>query len=83
MNILDLDPMGSIGRVIANYAGEPASVELIIDPFHEATYALKVIFKDEANTKLYFLLRDVALDKLTVADLEEVEFTAWPPTFSM
>jgi hypothetical protein len=75
---------GSLGRAIAEYTGlRVLELDLIPDPVVAGTYAMQaILFDDPASTGFtqQFLVCDIPLRQVTEHDLEECEFTHWPPT---
>lgn len=79
MNIISVSLTGTLAEVVKNYTGrELEDLEVVPDPEVPAVYALQATFTD--GQRLQMLLKDVALNKVTIDDIEEVEFTSWPPT---
>lgn len=75
---------GTLGHAIAEYTSlRVLELDVVADPVVEGTYAMQaLLFDDDAKTGLtaQFLVCDVPLRQVTMNDLEECEFTSWPPT---
>jgi len=75
---------GTLGHAIAEYTGlRVLELDVVADPVVEGTYAMQAqLFDPEAKTGMsaQFLVCDVPLRQVTENDLEECEFTHWPPT---
>lgn len=75
---------GSLGHAIAEYTGlRVLELDVIPDPVVEGTYAMQaILFDDAAQTGFtqQYLVCDIPLRQVTEHDLEECEFTSWPPT---
>lgn len=75
---------GTIGRAVEAYTGcKLFALEALPDP-NQPAFAVRavVIPRSKArrdNVELFFLIR-VPLQHVTAGELEEVEFTQWPPT---
>ena len=76
-------PEERVKKLLAEYLGEvPASVLVHADPVVPGTYALRAELPAgpgdfRSRTTGDFLIRDV--EHATSGDVEEVEFTQWPP----
>jgi len=69
---------GTIGRAVADYTGkEVVELEAVADP-NAYAFAVRAVVRGYEPNPIFFLIR-VPLQKVKVADLEEVEFTQWPP----
>jgi len=71
---------GTLGHAVAEYTGTRViELDVIPDPHVEGAYAMQAILDDARVHCLQFMVRDIELRKVTAEDLEEVEFTTWPP----
>jgi len=75
---------GTIGRAVADYTGkEVIELEAVADP-NAYAFAVRAVVagpvdrEHSESRELFFLIR-VPLQKVKADDLEEVEFTQWPP----
>jgi len=78
-----------LGTAIADYTGlTVVALDVVADPEVEGTWAVQTTVANEENhprelTTLQFLLRGFktprTLNAVNATDLEEVEFTTWPP----
>lgn len=75
---------GTVGQAIADYMGRKVDwVKMCLDPVVVGTYAIRAQVQAVFPGHSYivdFLIKGVALTKVTPRDLEEVEFTEWPPS---
>ena len=74
---------GSIGKAVADYCGDQIdSVDVYPDPNVPGVFAVRATVNYHGGgltTFVDFLVR-VPVQKVTANDLEECEFTTWPPT---
>lgn len=79
-----INPNGTIGQAVALYTNcDVLSLDIVQDPVVADVVAIKAEVRPQTGfpgVPLFFLVRGVPLQKIRAADLEEVEFTAWPPT---
>jgi hypothetical protein len=76
-----VDMNGTIGKAVATYTGGLVErLEVIADSV-PGTYACMAIVRRhrERPLVLQFILRGVALHRVTENDIEECDFTSWPP----
>jgi hypothetical protein len=74
---------GTIGRAVAEYiGGSVLELDVVPDPGVKGVYAIQALVKpNDGNAfQVQFLLSGVSLKTVVAGDLEEVEFTSWPPT---
>lgn len=76
---------GTIARAVADYTGcLVRECEAVPDPNVAGTFAVRAVVRayivGARDRTIFFLIAGVPLARLTVNDLEEVEFTEWPPT---
>ena len=79
---MHVDPKGTVGHVIEQYLDLPVEeVEVVPDPVVAGAYAIRARARTSSlDTRTFeFLVTNVALHRLDVGDLEEVEFMSWPP----
>lgn len=74
---------GTIGIAVAIYTGRTlVSLEAVPDP-NVPAFAVRAITRTPGKTsrtdRTDFFLITVPLQRVTAEDLEEVEFTCWPP----
>lgn len=76
----------AIGAAIADYTGRQVrDLDVVPDPDMPGVFAVRAVTrmhggKTRATDRaIFFLIRNVPLQKVTADDLEEVEFTTWPP----
>jgi len=75
---VSLDRYGAVWRAVAALTGrEVRAVECAADPSVRGAFAIRAHFAE--GPALHFLITAGRLDGVTERDLEEVEFTAWPP----
>lgn len=79
MMVISVSTTGTLAQAIKDYLGhdELKDLEVVPDPGVPGTFALRATLSDRT---LDFLVSGVGLDKVRAADLEECEFTKWPPT---
>jgi hypothetical protein len=82
--MMNIKTNGTLGHAIAEYTGlRVLELDVVADPVIEGTYAMQAtVFDPETSSgrMLQFLVCDVPLRQVTENDLEECEFTHWPPT---
>jgi hypothetical protein len=74
-------PEGSVGLAIADYTGRDVlDLDIVPDPNIPGVFAARALVRRRKLQKfnIYFLIR-VPLKNVTADDLEECEFTCWPP----
>lgn len=76
---MKINTNGTIGEAVALYTNKVVlELDVVQDPVVADATAIKATLPlDEV---LYFLVRGVPLHLIRAADLEEVEFTEWPPS---
>lgn len=83
---MQMDVNGTIGKAVADYTGGTVlELDVVPDPNVPGAYAIQATvradyFDPPQVGVAQFLLSGVPVQKVTEDDLEEVEFTAWPPT---
>ena len=76
---MEMNIEGTVGEAIETYTGrELERLECAPDPNVAGCYGLRAWFEDGEVAD--FVVKGVALRSVTEDDLEEVEFTTWPPT---
>ena len=73
---------GTVALAVAEYTGgDVLQLECVPDPSVVGVYALRADVKVGRSNPvaMTFLVRGVALNRVHSDDLEEVEFTEWPP----
>jgi len=74
---------GTIGIAIAIYTGHHVvELDVVQDPVVKDCTAIRTVTEPCAGFRntLFFLVRNKPLHLINSNDLEEVEFTEWPPT---
>lgn len=83
MKATETEVCSALGCAVANYVGgRVLYLETVADPSVEDTHAVRATVKNDAGNPhdLFFLVVRTPLARVTVEELEEVEFTDWPPT---
>ena len=78
MQTIEMLSSANIGRAVVGYLGVPIrDLDVVADPQVPGCYAIQVVAKGMGTVQ--FLLRGVPAANVVAGDLEEVEFTTWPP----
>jgi hypothetical protein len=80
--MMTLDRDGTIGVAVAEYTGcRVLELDVVLDSV-PGVFAVQSLVKSQSGNAfvVQFLLRGVPLQNVCAGDLEEVEFTSWPPT---
>lgn len=82
--VINLLLTGTIAQAIEAHTGKKLhNLECFPDPKVPGTYAFRATFRfddGEGFFTLDFLTIGVALHEITMQDLEDCEYTDWPPT---
>lgn len=82
---MNASPEGTIGLAIAAYTGRDViTLDVVPDPRTPGVFAARALVRRRKLRKFHveFLIR-VPLHRVTAKDLEECEFTQWPPTSTL
>ena len=72
---------GTIGKAVEDYTGWPlVDLDVVPDPVVPGVYAVHAVYGRTKRFTGHFLIKGVPLNRVTAQDLEEVQFTHWPPT---
>ena len=85
MSGINLDLKGTIAQAVYFYTGsQPEVLQCVPDPQVPGTYAFRATIMEVCDGKsyprdLHFVTAGVALHRITADDLQECEFSEWPP----
>jgi hypothetical protein len=84
---MNLATTGTVARAFEQYVGMKAprahwiSLECFVDPYFPGVYAFRARYyrNDGRVDECTFMTKGVAASRITEDDIEEVQFTSWPP----